>query len=70
METLLWTHPSGSQAGIADALEYLNKVTRSPISKPRFFAMGSAGYFAVHVWTSCSEFWAYDQACTFNAAAA
>ena len=36
LETLLWTHPSGSQSGIADALEYLNKVTRSQISFPVF----------------------------------
>ena len=26
LKELLWTHPSGSQAGIADALEYLNQV--------------------------------------------
>lgn len=29
LKKLLWTHPSGSLAGIADALEYLNQVSAS-----------------------------------------
>ncbi len=32
LKDLLWTHPSGSQAGIADALEYLNQVHPNPMT--------------------------------------
>lgn len=32
LKNMLWTHPAGTQAGIADALEYLNQVNEKDMT--------------------------------------
>ena len=60
LKNMLWTHPSGTQAGIADALDYLNQVTekrmtqRSHLSRTRL--SNAEPMPALHVYTRVRQY--------------